>query len=1164
MSRKKIRVSALPEATTLKGLYTIGVDKDNRSVKAGLEFVEAAADNANEAAESARKTEAEIKKAESARVIAESTRESNESTRKSAESARASAETVRISNETARKSAESARVTAETARASAESARKTAETNRESAESTRISNENARKSAETVRVNAESTRVSNETARKSAETARANAESTRITNETARVNAEKIRIANEEARVKESSEVITATNKAKDEAIQATKEAKSATEKAIQESENLAGLKADVIAATKEANAKAILANTAATNANTAASNANEKAGLANTAAANANDKAGLANTAASNANVATTNANTATGKANEAATAANNAAKSANNAAAAANTAAGSVNEAKTNAEKAAAAANTAAGLANVATDKANTATTNANTAATNANTKAGLANTAATAANTAATNANDKAGLANTAATTANSAAAGAKEISENPPKVSDTGTWLLYNLAQHKYVDSGLSARAHSPYIQNGTWWVYNDESNAYYNTGIPVSSTYELTKAKIEAVLTGPINSHTHSYAGSASAGGAANNSILLRANDIRSTDPAPGELEEYAVKAWFNQTGTPSSNWWSGISVKGWTGAYESWQICSGAHNANQNTGLYYRTGLTTWNAWRRIIDSGNYTSYCVPITRKINGKALSGDITLSAADLGAATTSHTHTKAQITDFPSSMPASDVYAWAKAATKPTYTASEVGAAAASHTHTFASLGSKPTTLDGYGVTDAAYRKSRVVDDYNAASYRSSGMYGVMSGATNGPGSAYLSLIVAANVDVGLQIAGGYNSNRLYYRGWASSGATYYNWSTVATTSDLANYAPLTGAGASGTWGINVTGNAASATKLATARTINGTNFDGSAAIVTAYWGTTRTITIGAAGKSVNGSANVSWSLAEIGAAAASHTHLYAGSSSAGGAASNSEKLGGLAVNTSGVNNVANQVARTNGNGYLMTGYINTNVSIENPAIGCFFVQNSSNDGYLRKITLAQVKTQLGSFPASDVYAWAKAATKPTYTAAEVGAAAASHTHLYAGSSTAGGSATTALKWATARTLSLTGDVTGSASIDGSGNVNLTTSLAGGGGLTDVTGWTGTLYLSVGTIENFFLTEDKAKDYLYIVCYSDYSSDTTFGMAPLICYGNNTSEAISLSDNGISVQASYSPYKNAIRVVNNSTRGIYIQRIFKVKL
>lgn len=64
--------------------------------------------------------------------------------------------------------------------------------------------------------------------------------------------------------------------------------------------------------------------------------------------------------------------------------------------------------------------------------------------------------------------------------------------------------------------------------------------------------------------------------------------------------------------------------------------------------------------------------------------------------------------------------------------------------------------------------------------------------------------------------------------------------------------------------------------------STTGNAATATTLQTARLINGTSFNGSADITTANWGTSRTITIGATGKSVNGSANVSWSLSEIGA------------------------------------------------------------------------------------------------------------------------------------------------------------------------------------------------------------------------------------------------------------------------------------------
>lgn len=67
-------------------------------------------------------------------------------------------------------------------------------------------------------------------------------------------------------------------------------------------------------------------------------------------------------------------------------------------------------------------------------------------------------------------------------------------------------------------------------------------------------------------------------------------------------------------------------------------------------------------------------------------------------------------------------------------------------------------------------------------------------------------------------------------------------------------------------------------------LGATANAVSATKLVTPRAINGTNFDGTAAITTANWGTARTLTVGLTGKSVNGSANVAWTLAEIGALA----------------------------------------------------------------------------------------------------------------------------------------------------------------------------------------------------------------------------------------------------------------------------------------
>lgn len=52
----------------------------------------------------------------------------------------------------------------------------------------------------------------------------------------------------------------------------------------------------------------------------------------------------------------------------------------------------------------------------------------------------------------------------------------------------------------------------------------------------------------------------------------------------------------------------------------------------------------------------------------------------------------------------------VSSIPSSLPASDVYEWAKAKTKPTYTYSEVGAAAAAHHHTIADVDGLQTALD----------------------------------------------------------------------------------------------------------------------------------------------------------------------------------------------------------------------------------------------------------------------------------------------------------------------------------------------------------------------------------------------------------------------------------------------------------------------
>lgn len=56
--------------------------------------------------------------------------------------------------------------------------------------------------------------------------------------------------------------------------------------------------------------------------------------------------------------------------------------------------------------------------------------------------------------------------------------------------------------------------LKAPGHSPQLRDGVWWEWSDEAGDYVNTTIPANSDYELTKEKVEKVLTGDIESHSH--------------------------------------------------------------------------------------------------------------------------------------------------------------------------------------------------------------------------------------------------------------------------------------------------------------------------------------------------------------------------------------------------------------------------------------------------------------------------------------------------------------------------------------------------------------------------------------------------------------------------------------------------------------------------
>lgn len=137
---------------------------------------------------------------------------------------------------------------------------------------------------------------------------------------------------------------------------------------------------------------------------------------------------------------------------------------------------------------------------------------------------------------------------------------------------------------------------------------------------------------------------------------------------------------------------------------------------------------------------------------------------------------------------------------------------------------------------------------------------------------------------------------------------------------------------------------------------------------------------------------------------------------------------------------------LTANTAASNST---VVQRNASGYVYANYFNTTCAEANPSsytspMGLF----TSNDGFIRKASAANFRAMIGagtssltigqtattacagndsrlsnSRPASDVYAWAKASTKPSYTASEVGALAQTVTAVngssYSGTSSSSG-------------------------------------------------------------------------------------------------------------------------------------------------
>lgn len=171
---------------------------------------------------------------------------------------------------------------------------------------------------------------------------------------------------------------------------------------------------------------------------------------------------------------------------------------------------------------------------IANEATRQANEAIRETQEAAREKNTADAITavNEAKTAAQQATTNAT-------TAANNANTQAARAKEYADNPPKVGDDGYWYLWDEVNDVYVNTGwpssgiiLKGSLDSPedldtivdpqlsdsyivgtdlYFWNGTEWV---NMGRFQGPQGEPGKDAELSKAAIEAVLIGEVTTHTH--------------------------------------------------------------------------------------------------------------------------------------------------------------------------------------------------------------------------------------------------------------------------------------------------------------------------------------------------------------------------------------------------------------------------------------------------------------------------------------------------------------------------------------------------------------------------------------------------------------------------------------------------------------------------
>lgn len=159
--------------------------------------------------------------------------------------------------------------------------------------------------------------------------------------------------------------------------------------------------------------------------------------------------------------------------------------------------------------------------------------------------------------------------------------------------------------------------------------------------------------------------------------------------------------------------------------------------------------------------------------------------------------------------------------------------------------------------WANVSGKPTTLGGFGITDGVSAPGGVANDITGTNLNNRTAVGFYRGnnITNAPDTGWWYVLVHGHDNTGGNVAGwtmqtatayGAGNSVPYgttYTRFQTGGTTWSPWVVGVNASNVNTFAPtLTGTGASGTWGISITGQAGSLAGFVNSNLNNPVNAD----------------------------------------------------------------------------------------------------------------------------------------------------------------------------------------------------------------------------------------------------------------------------------------------------------------------------------